>query len=222
MFMVSQRGRGDLQLAVVAGPWMGHPGHRLLGDAALLCPHAVAEQMSGPGCAKNAAVGAHGSTIMGTEVDVPLGCWGQAGDWEPTGATVTPRPFSRRLIQPPPRVQARVKLVGAGQSDCSCSQPAPSSHPSLWEPSEQQDKLSSTTTARAGCQEPGIALFGIVSRSCGAAVAQLTAQESAGSQDGVTVGSTGLVTSANLCCAVHSAVCDTALRMVLCVTRCCA
>lgn len=105
--------------------------------------------------------------------------------------------------------------MGAGQSDCSCSQPALSSHPSLWEPSEQQNKLSSTTTARGGCQEPGIALFGIISRSCRAAIAQLTAQESAGSQDGVTAASVGLLTSANLCCATHRAACDTVLCMVL-------
>lgn len=93
MFMVSQHGRGDLQLVVVAGPWMGHPGCRLLGDATLLCPHAAAEQMLAHGCAKKTAVGAHGSTIMGTEVDVSLGWWGQAGDWEPTGAAVTLSPF---------------------------------------------------------------------------------------------------------------------------------
>lgn len=79
--------------------------------------------------------------------------------------------------------------MGADRRDCSrCPSPVPAAL--RQEPSE--DKLSSTAGAGAGCQEPGIALFGAASRSCRAAIAQLTAQEFTGSRRGVTAGSSGI------------------------------
>lgn len=79
--------------------------------------------------------------------------------------------------------------MGADPRDCSCS---PSPVPAALQQEPSEDKLSSTAGAGAGSQEPGIALFGAVGRSCRAAIAQLTAREFTGSRRGVTAGSAGI------------------------------